>query len=303
MSHDAQSTHAVLPLRGKRIADADLSAYTTWRVGGRAKQLYQPVDIADLANFIAQLPEHEALAWIGLGSNLLVRDGGFDGTVIFTGRSPGAIKVLSATEIYADCGVACNKLARTAAKAGMQGQEFLAGIPGTLGGALAMNAGAWQGEIWPLVASVMTVDRNGTTHQRFPQDYHIGYRSVVGPENEWFVGATLSLQQGSSELALTKIKALLAKRNQSQPAGLPSCGSVFRNPQDDHSARLIEQAGLKGYCIGDACVSEKHANFIINKGAASASDIEALIGYLQDQIHDKYGIDLICEVRMIGDVA
>lgn len=301
MNTDAQYSNTVLPLRGKRLLDADLSAYTTWRVGGRAKQLYQPVDVDDLANFIGQLPAHEPLAWIGLGSNLLVRDGGFDGTVIATGRTPSAIKVLSATEIYADCGVACNKLARTAAKAGMQGQEFLAGIPGSLGGALAMNAGAWQGEIWPLVESVVTVGRTGKLRERLPQDYQIGYRSVMGPENEWFVGATLSLQSGNAGHALDKIKQLLAKRNETQPAGLPSCGSVFRNPEGDHAARLIEQSGLKGYCIGDACVSDKHANFIINKGAARARDIESLIGYLQAQVRDKFDIELICEVRMIGD--
>ncbi|MEW8626015.1 MAG: UDP-N-acetylmuramate dehydrogenase [Candidatus Thiodiazotropha sp.] len=288
------------PLRGEMRLDEPLSRHTTWRVGGPAKHFYRPADRHDLVNFLSQLDPHEPLFWLGLGSNLLVRDGGFDGTVIATQGSLNDCRLLDDQRIYAEAGVSCAKVARVAARAGRCGVEFLAGIPGTLGGALAMNAGAFGGETWQRVNQVETIDRYGVVRQRAIADFQVGYRHVSRPEGEWFLSAELSLSAGDVEVAQQKIKALLAKRSATQPTTQPSCGSVFRNPPGDHAARLIESVGLKGRQLGGAQVSEKHANFIVNTGDATAADIETLIETVQREVKAATGVDLITEVHRIG---
>jgi UDP-N-acetylmuramate dehydrogenase len=280
-----------------------MSAHTSWRVGGPAERFYQPADLDDLALFLAGLPEDEPLLWLGLGSNLLVRDGGIRGTVVFTLGALDELHRVGEQGLYAGAGVTCAKVARAAARAGLIGAEFLAGIPGTLGGALAMNAGAFGGETWSLVASVETLDRHGVRHRRTPEDYQVGYRSVQSPRQEWFVAAELVLEPGDVMAAQARIKELLARRGATQPTQQPSCGSVFRNPPGDHAARLIETAGLKGLRRGDAQVSEKHANFIVNLGAARAADIEALIHEVQNRVQATHGVRLETEVRMVGEPA
>ncbi len=288
-------------LRGELRFNESLARYTTWRVGGPARQFYQPADSADLVQFIASLPADEPLLWLGLGSNLLVRDGGFNGTVIATQGRLDEMSLISETQVRIEAGVTCAKVARFAARAGLCGVEFLTGIPGTFGGALAMNAGAFGGETWASVDSVETVDRTGQVHVRTRKDFDVGYRHVGRPEGEWFLSATLSLEKGDVTESQQQIKALLLRRNTSQPIGQPSCGSVFRNPEGDYAARLIEAEGLKGYAIGGAQVSEKHANFIINTGAAKATDIEALMQFVKKRIHDSSGIDLVAEVHVVGN--
>jgi UDP-N-acetylmuramate dehydrogenase len=280
-----------------------MSAHTSWRVGGPAERFYQPADLDDLALFLAGLPEDEPLLWLGLGSNLLVRDGGIRGTVVFTLGALDELHRVGEQGLYAGAGVTCAKVARAAARAGLIGAEFLAGIPGTLGGALAMNAGAFGGETWSLVASVETLDRHGVRHRRTAEDYQVGYRSVQSPRQEWFVAAELVLEPGDVMAAQARIKELLARRGATQPTQQPSCGSVFRNPPGDHAARLIETAGLKGLRRGDAQVSEKHANFIVNLGAARAADIEALIHEVQNRVQATHGVRLETEVRMVGEPA
>lgn len=290
-------------LRGELRRHAPLARLTSWRVGGPADRLYLPADVEDLAAFLQALPPDEPLTWLGLGSNLLVRDGGIRGTVILLhGRLTGMGRV-GATRLYAEAGVPCAKVARYAARLGLVGAEFLAGIPGTMGGALAMNAGAWGAETWERVAAVETLDRRGRRRRRGPQAYRIGYRSVRGPEEEWFVACELALAPGDGAASLERIKALLARRAETQPTGRPSCGSVFRNPEGDHAGRLIEAAGLKGYCIGGACVSDKHANFIINTGGARAADIEALIEHVRATVARVHGVQLVPEVRIVGEAA
>jgi UDP-N-acetylmuramate dehydrogenase len=280
-----------------------MSAHTSWRVGGPAERFYQPADLDDLALFLAGLPEDEPLLWLGLGSNLLVRDGGIRGTVVFTLGALDELHRVGEQGLYAGAGVTCAKVARAAARAGLIGAEFLAGIPGTLGGALAMNAGAFGGETWSLVASVETLDRHGVRHRRTPEDFQLGYRSVESARQEWFVAAELVLEPGDVMAAQARIKELLARRGATQPTQQPSCGSVFRNPPGDHAARLIETAGLKGLRRGDAQVSEKHANFIVNLGAARAADIEALIHEVQNRVQATHGVRLETEVRMVGEPA
>jgi UDP-N-acetylmuramate dehydrogenase len=199
--------------------------------------------------------------------------------------------------------VACAKIARTAARAGLCGAEFLAGIPGTLGGALAMNAGAFGGETWRQVIRVETVDRFGEVRERTPDEFEIGYRHVRGRAGEWFLSAELALKSGDTQAAQQEIKRLLERRAATQPTKQPSCGSVFRNPPNDHAARIIESLGLKGMRIGGAEVSEKHANFIVNRGDATAADIEQLIDEVQDRVKSETGIRLITEVHRIGEMA
>lgn len=288
-------------LRGELRYDEPLSRHTTWRVGGPARRFYRPADRADLLNFLRQLEPREPLFWLGLGSNLLVRDGGFKGTVIATQGCLDQMAWLEPDRLYAEVGVACAKIARAAARAGRCGVEFLAGIPGTLGGALAMNAGAFGGETWRQVLRIETVDRFGEVRRREPGEFQVGYRQVVGHEGEWFLSAELALQAGDVAAAQSEIKHLLERRAATQPTRQPSCGSVFRNPPGDHAARLIESAGLKGRRIGGAQVSEKHANFIVNTGNASAADIEQLIELVQQEVEKQAGVRLVTEVHRIGE--
>jgi UDP-N-acetylmuramate dehydrogenase len=254
----------------------------------------------DLSTFIGQLPADVPMLWIGLGSNLLVRDGGVRGAVVATHGALGSLERVSDTRVFAEAGVPCARIARQCVKWGLGPAEFFAGIPGTLGGALAMNAGAWGEETWRHVIEVEVLDRRGTRHTRTPADYEIAYRHVKGPADEWFVAARMEFEckPGANDAA---IRELLEKRRQTQPIGEWSCGSVFINPPGDHAARLIESAGLKGFRIGDASVSEKHANFIINHGAARAADIEAVIMHVQRTVAEIHHIELRTEVRIVGD--
>ncbi len=287
--------------QGVMLHDEPLARHTSWRVGGIARRFYRPADGADLARFLQQLPADEPLLWLGMGSNLLVRDGGFNGTVVATRGCLTGMAVMEEDLLRAEAGAASAQVARFAARAGLCGVEFLAGIPGTLGGALAMNAGAFGGEIWPLVEQVETIDRAGQVRVRRPEDFDVGYRKATGVEGEWFLAAWLRLEQGDALEGQARIRQLLEKRAATQPIGLPSCGSVFRNPPGDHAARLIESAGLKGSAIGGACVSEKHANFIINTGTATAADIEQLIEKVQQQVAARHGVELRTEVCIVGE--
>jgi len=288
-------------LRGNMLHNESMQKHTSWRVGGKADCYYQPADISDLALLLSQLPEDEQITWVGLGSNLLVRDNGIRGTVIATNGVLKTLETVGSDFVRAEAGVACAKVARFCAKQGFVGAEFLAGIPGTIGGALAMNAGAFGGEMWDIVSSVASLNRQGQLFERQPENYQIGYRSVKGPADEWFVAATIKLDRGDTQASMQKIKGLLAKRSDTQPTSLPNAGSVFRNPEGDFSARLIEKCGLKGKCEGHACVSEKHANFIINTGGAKAADIERLISRVQESVEKECGVRLECEVRIVGE--
>ncbi len=292
----------MVDLKGELKVNEPLAKYTSWRVGGIARQLYKPTDKVDLSLFLSQLPPTEPILWLGLGSNLLVRDGGFAGTVIYTA---GILQnfTISEDKIESEVGVYCSKLAKQAAKAGLSGAAFFAGIPGTLGGALAMNAGAHGTETWSLISQVETVDRAGQFHQRTADEFKVSYRQVVMPAEEWFVSATIQLQPGVQEQETAEIKALLKRRNETQPTNQPCAGSVFRNPADDFAGRLIETSGLKGLSVGGAAVSDKHANFIVNTGDASAADIEALIHLVQQKIALEHGVNLQTEVHIVGESA
>jgi UDP-N-acetylmuramate dehydrogenase len=295
-------------LRGALRLDEPMAKHVSWRTGGTAARAYSPADSADLAAFLATLPVDEPVCFVGLGSNLLVRDGGFRGTVVLMHDPAGAMRT-DGDLIFADAGTASPKVARYAAMHGFEGSEFLAGVPGTVGGALAMNAGCYGSETWDVVAKVRMLSRAGKLSERSPAEFEIGYRHValrharIG-EDEWFLGAWFRFHTGDEKVARRRIKELLARRLATQPLDLPNAGSVFRNPPGDHAARLIEAAGLKGREIGGARISEKHANFIVNpKGQARASDIEALIALARDTVRRRFSVELIPEVRVIGEAA
>lgn len=288
------------PLRGEMRFREPMAKHTSWKVGGPAERFYIPADLTDLSNFLAQCPSETKLIWLGLGSNLLVRDGGFNGTVIAIAGVLEELSRCGENGVMAGAGVSCNKFARYAVTAGYSGVEFLAGIPGTIGGALAMNAGAFGGETWDYVRNATTISRDGTLQTRLRAAFEPGYRFVKLPQQEWFIAAEFQLPTDPEHAAPVRLKELLARRAASQPTGQFSCGSVFRNPPGDHAGRLIDVCGLKGARIGKARVSDKHANFIINDDHASAMDIEQLIQFVQQRVHEQTGVYLEAEVRIIG---
>jgi UDP-N-acetylmuramate dehydrogenase len=305
--HMAEARHLTHPaLRGRLLHDEPMRKHLTWRTGGAADQAYVPADLDDAALFLRSLPANEPVHFVGLGSNLLVRDGGVRGTVMLMHCSRAALRMDGAL-VYAEAGAASPKVARYAAIHGYAGAEFLAGIPGTVGGALAMNAGCYGSETWDRVARVRMLARSGELRTRKPGDFDVAYRHValrgatLGAD-EWFAAAWFAFERGDGAQALGRIKQLLLQRVGAQPLSLPNAGSVFRNPPGDHAARLIEACGLKGYAVGGAHVSEKHANFIVNPGGrGSAADIENLIDHVHDTVLAQQGVELVTEVRIIGE--
>jgi len=288
-------------MNGKLLKNEPLAKYTSWRVGGPAEQMYLPEGRDDLIAFLQQLPEQESIYWLGLGSNLLVRDGGIKGTVINTRGRLKVMQLVDTGKVYVEAGVPCAHVARFCTELGLTGAEFLAGIPGTMGGALKMNAGAFGSETWNIVNKVEMIDAKGHVTPRKSEQFEVAYRSVKGLEGQWFLAVELELKPGESERSLQKIKRLLEKRAMTQPINKPTCGSVFKNPEGDYAARLIEACGLKGYVMGGACVSLKHANFIENTGDATAADNEALIAYIQQQVLLQQGVRLRTEVCKVGE--
>lgn len=287
-------------VQGELRSNEPMSRHTSWRVGGPADRFFVPASIDDLSLFLSELDPSVPVFWLGVGSNLLVRDGGIRGVVISAARILRDLEKTDRYSVRAGSGVPCTQLARQCVRWGLGPSEFFAGIPGTVGGALAMNAGAHGGETWERVESVRTIDRSGAIHERGPDEYSVGYRSVTGPSDEWFVEASLRFEPGVTP-SMESMKSMLQRRKETQPLGLPSCGSVFRNPPGDHAARLIEAAGLKGFSIGGAEVSEKHANFIINRDNASATDVEELIEHVRQAVIEAHGVELVHEVRIVGE--
>jgi UDP-N-acetylmuramate dehydrogenase len=303
-------------LRGQFLYNEPMKKHVSWRAGGAAQRVYIPADLEDLTWLVRSVPAQQDIHMVGLGSNLLVRDGGVTGVVILLhgvltrlaieGRTQGfppAPADIDTALVYAQAGVASPKLARFAATHNLVGGEFWAGIPGTVGGAIAMNAGCYGSETWDRLVQVQTLDRQGQINERLPHEYVTGYRHVAlkQAQQEWFIGGWFRLARGDGTASREVIKDLLKKRIASQPLNLPNAGSVFRNPPGDFAARLIESCGLKGFRIGDAQVSEKHANFIVNRGKATATDIERLIEHVEGSVEARTNVRLIREVRIIGE--
>jgi len=293
-------------LRGALRHDEPMDKHVSWRAGGRAGTFFQPASVPDLCAFLRARPTGEQILFVGLGSNLLVRDGGFEGSVVFTHRALTGIRQEPGSDarptFSAAAGVPAPHLARFVAKHGGAGAEWMVGIPGTIGGALAMNAGCYGGEAWNHVIAAETVDRNGNLRLRQPTDYDVAYRHVAlkHPGEEWFLSGVFVFERGNEAESMKKMRKLLSQRVASQPLSQPNAGSVFRNPPGDYAARLIESCALKGVNIGGAQVSAKHANFIVNTGGATAADIESLMDLVQTTVRLRTGIDLVREVRIVG---
>ena len=296
---NAQRSSGSLSLRGEYRRGESLARHCSWRCGGPAEYFFEPADRDDLITFLAG-NGIDPLLWLGLGSNLLIRDGGVRGTVISTAHLD-ASQWPDASHLYAEAGVPCARIARVAAAQDRAGLEFLAGIPGTLGGALRMNAGALGGEIWQFVAWAEIIDRRGEIERVPRAEFVADYRRVRQPRPGWFLGALLHLPDEAAGTGNERIRQVLAKRSATQPTGKASCGSVFKNPPDDYAGRLIERCGLKGHRIGGCEVSTVHANFIVNDAGACAADVERMIRYVQATVRAQTGVALETEVQVIGD--
>lgn len=321
VNHDALD----FSVRGEVRYQESMRRHTSWHTGGYAQRAYVPLDLPDLSRFLRGYSSSEPITMIGMGSNLLVRDGGLRGTAVLMHRALNETRLSAAANgggvIYAEAGVAAPKVAKFAARNQLDGAEFLAGIPGTIGGAIATNAGCYGAETWDFIVSVTTVDRMGRLRERGPEDYEISYRSAklksdtarrtpsesgkaaMEPSEEWFAAAHFVFPPGETLASERKVKELLDRRLATQPFGQPNAGSVFRNPIGHHAARLIEACGLKGLTIGGAQVSTKHANFIVNLGTATAADIENLIDKVQSVVKQQQGIELEHEIQIIGERA
>ncbi|MBP9727673.1 MAG: UDP-N-acetylmuramate dehydrogenase [Gammaproteobacteria bacterium] len=289
-----------------------LNRYTTWRTGGPGEVVLIPESIEDIQKVLQFIPEDYPVTWLGLGSNVLISDQGLQGLVIVTqGSCLNCIEIFDKPDsfVYAQAGVPCGQLARFVARNNKAGLEFLAGIPGTVGGALAMNAGCYGGETWDRVSHVEIIDRQGKLHVRQKDEYVIRYREVsarsssrdliAGTMKEYFLAAYFKLSEGNKADSLLQIKTLIDKRNLAQPTSLPNCGSVFKNPEGHFAAALIQECGLKGYKCGGAQISEKHANFIVNIDNASSADILALITLAKESVKERFQIELQREVKII----
>ncbi len=282
--------------------DEPMSRHTSWHVGGPADVFFTPKNRTDLLEFLERLPSGTPLFWLGLGSNLLVRDGGIRGVVIDT-TGLDQLDSIDETSLYAEAGVPCARIARRCISLELGPAEFFAGIPGTLGGALTMNAGAFGGDTWPRVRAVDVCDARGRERRREAREYSYSYRRVVAPvPGEFFLGAVLVFEKRPG-LTDDAMRDMIARRKETQPIGEWSCGSTFTNPKGEHAARLIEAAGLKGTRIGDVMVSPKHANFLVNVESAKAADVERLVQLIQQEVQKQFGIALTPEFRTVGEAA
>ena len=281
------------------LENISLAPFTTWHIGGPAQYFFKPTSIEQLQIVIRALPLDMPKLFLGLGSNVLIRDGGVKGLVIYT---RGLVEHrMESDGLYAEVGIASAKIAKLFAKAQWLGGSFLAGIPGSLGGALVMNAGAFGGETWSLVQKVLVLEDDGSLSIRDATDFQAGYRSIVGPKGLGFVGAWLKGIVGESKQAEREMADCLLRRKQTQPIGTLNAGSVFKNPPGDYAARLIEASGLKGSWQGDAQISEKHANFIVNHGRAKSEDVECLVRRVQETVQARFGVQLETEFKILGE--
>lgn len=290
-------------LRGNLRQNHLLAGYTSWKIGGEAEYFYEPADLEDL-KFLLQSWEQQPITVLGAATNVLIRDGGIKGLVIYLRNCLNGLDELDNFTLRIEAGVGLARLLQKCLSLGMCDAAFMAGIPGTIGGALAMNAGANGDCIWNHVACVETINRQGKIKLRQAKEFAASYRQVSGlAEDEWFVAAQLNFVRGNMDVQEIQLQVseYLQKRRNSQPLDLPSCGSVFRNPPGDYAARLIEICGLKGKQIGGAKISQKHGNFIVNCENASAVDVETLMQEIVFTVKQKYNIDLISEVHILGE--
>jgi UDP-N-acetylmuramate dehydrogenase len=295
---------AMMPeLRGRLLQDQSLAELTWFRVGGPAQILFMPEDEADLAYFLAQLPDAIPLTVIGLGSNLIVRDGGVPGVVIRLGRGFNAVTIEPGERVRAGAAVPDLKVARTAQEAGISGLAFLRGIPGAIGGALRMNGGAYGRETKDALIEARGIDRSGRPRVLTLADMHYAYRHCGAPDDIIFTQALFQGAAGDRSAIAAEMDGITQSREATQPVKSRTGGSTFKNPPGQKAWQLIDAAGCRGLKLGDAQVSELHCNFLINLGAATAADIESLGETVRARVKQSSGIDLEWEIKRIGRVA
>ena len=275
-----------------------LASHTSWKIGGRADIFFSPNSRDELSEFLKS--NDCSITWLGNGTNILIRDGGVRGAVISTKKSFNNIQLLDRSNCKVEAGVSCFELAMHAVKNNIGPAAFFSGIPGSIGGALTMNAGCFGHETWEFVKSIEVIDRNGEIHHLDPKEFSISYRSVSFPFPLWFLSCDMTFPD-KGVTTMEELKSMRNSRIERQPLTENTCGSVFKNPDGNHAGDLIERSGLKGFRIGGCSVSEKHANFIVNDKRATARDIETLINHIQNTVKDRFGIDLDTEVRIIGE--
>ena len=286
-------------VRGKLEENAPLSRYTWFGTGGPADILFRPADAVDLADFLADLPADVPITVIGLGSNLLVRDGGIPGVVIRLGKAFGAIEA-DGDHVFVGAGAVDIAVASAARDVGIAGLEFLRGIPGSIGGALAMNAGAYGREMKDIVVSATALDRTGIHHKLALEDFEYRYRSSAVPPDWIFTSAALRGWPGEAAEIAARMTEIADAREDSQPLRTRTGGSTFKNPDGARAWELIDRAGCRGLAIGDAQVSEKHCNFLINRGRATSDDLEALGEEVRRRVAEETGVSLEWEIKRIG---
>ena len=299
----AKLTASLPDLRGRLTAEAPLKDYTWFRVGGPAEVLYSPADEADLAYVLKHLPADVPVTMIGLGSNLLVRDGGIEGVVIRLGRGFGEIKIEDGCRLRAGTAVPDVKVARAAADAGISGLSFYRGIPGGIGGALRMNGGAHGKETCEVVVEARAVDRQGNVHVLPVADLRYRYRHCGAPEDLIFTEALFQGEPGEPDKILAEMDEITAYREEVQPIKSRTGGSTFKNPPGKKSWQLIDAAGCRGLTVGDAKVSELHCNFLINEGKATAAEIEELGETVRARVKETSGVELEWEIKRLGNPA
>ena len=294
------------PVRGQILRDAALAPYTWFRVGGPADALFLPKDEDDLADFLKALPEHIPVTPIGVGSNLIVRDGGVRGVCVRLGPGFAKIEARDGHTIYAGAAALDAQVAIQAGKAGIAGLEFYRGIPGTIGGALTMNAGAYGGETKDILIEAYALNRRGERLTISNADMGFAYRTCLASEGAIFTGALYRGQPGDPDAIAEAMRDIMEKRENSQPIKEKTGGSTFRNPDPALSGgrgawQMVDAAGLRGHRRGGAQVSEKHCNFLINTGEASAADIEGLGEEIRTKVLADFGVDLHWEIKRIGE--
>jgi UDP-N-acetylmuramate dehydrogenase len=289
-------------LRGKLAAEAALAPYTWFRVGGPAEALYSPADEDDLAYLLRMLPRDISVTTIGVGSNLIVRDGGVRGLVIrLGGKRLGAIETTADRRVVAGAAALDSQVARAAAEAGIDGFVFLRGVPGSIGGALRMNAGAYGGEISGLLVEARGVDRSGATRVFSNAEMGFSYRHCGAPADVIFTRAVFQGRPGAPEAIRAEMESMMRERETIQPIHDKTSGSTFKNPPGHKAWQLIDAAGCRGLVVGDAQVSTLHCNFLINRGGATAADIEALGEDVRRRVKAASGVELEWEIKRIGE--
>jgi len=286
-------------VRGRLRSDEPLAKYTWFRVGGPAEVLFEPADVDDLVSFLKRCPAEIDVTVIGGTSNILIRDGGIPGVVIRLGKAFADIRTEN-NRVQAGAAAADVNIARKARDAGIGGLEFLVGIPGVLGGALRMNAGAYEREIKDICVSAMGVTRTGEAVEFWPEDMSFSYRHSDVPDDVIFISATLQGNRDDRESIANRMQRIQAKREESQPVRTRTGGSTFANPEKNHAWKLVDEAGCRGLRIGDAMVSKQHCNFLVNTGNATAADIESLGEEVRRRVFENSGVELRWEIRRLG---